>query len=189
MNPLWILGGLLAIAVLAAVREVPAGVRHPFTGRRIATPEEKRAILHELQQLGWPAAEVDRVIQLESGWESTARNTQSGASGLLQLLPSRLAEMGFMPDATPFASSIAFAALPPSEQQPYIVEYFRRIGRRWRQPGDTYLAVFAPSALGQPDSHVIFQPGTAGWALNKPLREGPEGPITAGSVRRKGMVA
>src|SRR5262245_1504821 len=94
MHPPYVLLGLLALAAMVMAARRPTDFRE-----RVATPEERHSILLSLQSLGWPAAEVDKCIARESGWKASAVNAATQAAGLIQLMPARLVELGFMPNA------------------------------------------------------------------------------------------
>lgn len=136
----------------------------------------KDVVLAEGTRRGWPAAELDAVIALESGWDPRARNPVSDASGLIQFMPATLRRLGWN------AGPAAFRNLSIEEQAPWVGRYLDLVGNRWRYPGDTYLAIFAPAYVGAPEQQILFQRGTAAWVQNPGLR-GPDGEIRAGYVR------
>jgi len=140
-------------------------------------PETRAAIVRELQiGFGFPAREIDAVIRLESGWHWDAVNPKTKAEGLIQIMPFNSRRWGIRPGTVKSSR--------PKVQLQYIARYFRDVNKEWKQPGDTYLAVAAPAAMGQPDAHVVYPVGSDAWELNKPWREGKDGPITAGSIRQ-----
>lgn len=150
--------------------------------RAVVSAEDKAVVLDEFERRGWPRAEADSVIARESGWDTRSLNPKTQAAGLIQMMPRNpnvLALVGWN------SGPQAFAMLTAPEQAPYIGRYLDRVSRKWRVPGDTYLAIFAPSFVGAPDDEVIFPEYSKAWIQNPGLRDGPTGPITAGSVRRK----
>lgn len=136
---------------------------------------EKEPVLAEGERRGWPRGELDAVISLESGWNPRARNPVSDASGLIQFMPATLKILGWHQGAA------AFRELSIAEQAPWVGKYLSGLPR-WRVPGDTYLAVFAPAYVGSPDSRILFPRGSKAWQQNPGLR-GADGEITAFSVR------
>lgn len=148
------------------------------------SPESKRRILAALAALGWPEREVDALIQFESGWNSAAKNVMSNASGLIQFMPATLKSLGFHPELEATARAKAMQALSADEQLPWIVRYFQQMGKQWKVPGDAYLVVAAPAYVGAPDHTVIYAIGSRAWVQNPAWRDGPTGPVTAGSIRR-----
>lgn len=148
------------------------------------TQAEKASLLESLAARGWPAREVDALIQFESGWNTRARNRTSNAVGLIQFMPTTLKQLGFHPELAPEARADAMQRLPAAEQFPWVLRYFNGSGKKWRVPGDSYLVVAAPAYVGAPDTQVIYQVGTKAWLQNPAWRNGPTGPVTAGSIRR-----
>jgi len=140
------------------------------------TPETREAVVRELEAgTGFPAKELDAVINLESGWHWDAVNPKSKAEGLIQIMPFHLHKWGIAPGTVRRSR--------PKVQLQYIGRYFAPLAGKWKVPGDTYLAVAAPAGLGRPDSHVVYPVGSDAWTLNRIWRDGPDGPITAGSIR------
>lgn len=153
------------------------GHAEPRTRRGGTQSEARTAIVRALELDGWPPLEVDTAIALESGWQPSAVNPTSHAVGLIQFMPATLKAVGFP------GTWEDFRRLSALEQLPYIRRYFAPM--RWRQEGDTYVAMAYPAALGKPDSFVIGPVGSVIWEQNSPLREAGAGPVTAGSIRRK----
>lgn len=72
------------------------------------------------------------------------------------------------------------------QQAPLVARFFFGVGSHLHAPGDVYLAIFYPAALGNADDSVIGPVGSAIWTQNRGLREPNGGPVTVGSVRRIG---
>lgn len=177
---------LLIAAVLLLRRKMqsnPAPAPAPARGN--VSPEDRAVVVAALVERGWPGAEVSKVIQIESGWRTNARNPVSNASGLIQLMPAWFARHEFRSDLpTGSERAAAFRQLDALGQLPWILTYFREVGRPWRVPGDTYLAVAAPAHVGAPNEKLVFAVGSKAWQQNPAWREPEGGPITAGSIRR-----
>lgn len=149
------------------------------------TPEDRDAVVAAIAERGWPSEEVRAVIRIESAWRTDARNRATDASGLIQLMPAWFASHGFRTDlATGKERAAAFRQLGALQQLPWILTYFREVGRKWSVPGDTYMAVAAPAYVGAPNEKLIFAVGSKAWQQNPAWREPSGGPITAGSIRR-----
>lgn len=175
---------MLVVAWFAAKRAAsssapPSGSSSPNAK---ASSSERARVTAALAELGWPAHEVDPVIQIESEWRPAARNPVSDASGLIQFIPRVLARLGFRPELEPAARAAAFRLLSADAQIPWILSYFRPM--KWRRPGDTYVAVAASGHVGAPDDRIIYPIDSAAWRQNPAWREPNNGPITAGSIRR-----
>lgn len=137
---------------------------------------EKDLILGVFEKHGFPRREADTVIGLESGWNPSALNPGSGAAGLIQFTPGTLQRMGY--------HGRPFQQLSAVEQMPYIDQYLSRV-KRWKVPGDTYMAIIAPAFIGVPDDTVVYPVGGPAWRQNPTMREGELGPITARSIRNR----
>lgn len=146
-------------------------------------PEDRVAILDALEAMGWPRGEVEKSIQIESGWRTDARNPKSTASGLIQMMAATLSTLGFGIGLTPREKADAFARTSAREQLPFIKRYFERF--KWRQPGDTYLAIAAPAFLGRSNDAVVYPVNSTPWLVNEPWRSALNGPVTAGSIRAR----
>lgn len=145
----------------------------PDPARR-ASPEEKNLVLAEFEKRGWPRAEADAMIWTESGWDPTARNKQR-FGGLIGFAPWLQKKWGVYPVWN----------LSAAQQAPLVGRYLDEVvpkGRHWTKPGDTYLTGAAPSFIGAPDNKIIYPRGSKAWEQNPGWR-GPDGEITAGSIR------
>jgi hypothetical protein len=137
---------------------------------------ERDAVLAEGERRGWPAAELDAAVQIESGWNPHAYAKSTNAGGLIGFMPFVLPMVGWR--GTPEA----FRAQGIRAQAPYVGRYFDVTKTKWRRPGDTYLALAAPGFVGRDDSVEVYPVGGKAWQLNPGWR-GPDGRITVGSIR------
>lgn len=140
-------------------------------------PEGERADLATVAyKHGVDAAELERVVEIESGWNTRAVNRDSGATGLIQLSRVNMQSLG--------TDSATVQAMTFAQQCDLIDKYLAKvkhpIGR------DAYMAIAAPGYIGAPDETVIYavnrHKGSA-WLLNPGWRSANDGPITAGSIR------
>lgn len=139
----------------------------------VATDHERELVLAEGEKRGWPRAELDAAISIESGWNPSAHNVQK-FGGLIGFSPGFARQHVGSPEAL-WSLSIA-------QQAPLVGKYFDGVAKRWRVPGDTYLALAAPAFVGAPDSTIVYKRGTKAWEQNPGWR-GPDGEITAASIR------
>ena len=147
----------------------------PETSLVVTTSASDRArVLDEFEKRGWPRAEADAMVAIESGWDPTAKNKQ-GFGGLIGFAPWLQKKWGVWPiwEKRPsIAGQVEFVAR-------YLDE---AVSKKWRVPGDTYLTGAAPSYIGAPDYQVVYKRGSKAWEQNPGWR-GPDGEITAGSIR------
>lgn len=157
-----------SVAGLAAMGVDPVGVA---------------GVLAAMGDAGIPDEEADRVVNIESRWNPSARNSASGAVGLLQWMPSTLAKLGGglipgVPDVTP----AVVTKLSRSGQVPLVRATFSTSqGYSRTRAGDAYLWIAAPGFFHQPPEKVIYPVGSSAWRLNPGWREPGDGPVT---VRR-----
>src|SRR5690606_33249314 len=90
------------------------------------------------------------VIDLESAWNPAARNTTSGASGLIQVTPEYANVVGM--------SIHTVRSLSGAEQVSRVAHpwwaYHKRVFRPdYEDPGDVLMAVFFPTAIGKAASY------------------------------------
>ena len=156
---------------LSALASDPSGVAHVLNTRLKATPF-RRAELPELQvELAW-------CIEIESAWQPDIVNPKSNATGLIQFMPKTAIKLG--------TTVQELRKMTRTEQSVYVQKYFDMVNLTCRQVGDIYLLMAGPVGLGKPDDFVIYPVGSAAWKDNPGLREPNDGPITSGSVRRRG---
>jgi hypothetical protein len=72
----------------------------------------------------------------------------SGATGLIQFMPSTARGMG--------TTTAALAKLSAEDQLRYVYEYFRPYAGRLHNLGDVYMAILWPKGVGKPDHYVLF---------------------------------
>jgi hypothetical protein len=148
-------------------------------------PGIRRASARELEELeriaaecGFDPDELATIISVESDWNPASHNTIR-AGGLIGFLPSTLRRLGWT--GTPEE----FWKLSIGEQLQYVARFYQPWCNRIHHPGDLYLATFWPASVGASDDDVIAAPEgphAMVWQQNPGLR-GPDGTITAGSVR------
>lgn len=91
----------------------------------------------------------------------------SGATGLIQFMPSTAVSLG--------TSTAKLAAMTAEDQLNYVYKYFRPFAGRLHNLGDIYMAILWPKGVGQADSYVLWDAGrqpttfrqNAGLDINK----------------------
>lgn len=76
------------------------------------------------------------------------------------------------------------AAMTAEEQLTWVERYFVTVGAkgRMRNVGDVYMAIFAPSAIGKPDSLVLYRAPSGEYTPNAGLDANHDGAITRGEA-------
>lgn len=75
----------------------------------------------------------------------------SGATGLIQFMPSTARGMG--------TTTAALARMTAEDQLNYVYKYFRPFVGRLNNLGDIYMAILWPKGVGKPDSYVLWDKG------------------------------
>ena len=86
---------------------------------------------------GWLA----NLINFESGFSPSIRNSKSGATGLIQFMPSTAEDYG--------TTTGALASMSAKTQWSYVRRYLKRKPKKFSEPTDVYMAVFYPWAMGR----------------------------------------
>lgn len=118
----------------------------------------------------------------ESGetFSASVRNAAgSGATGLIQFMPSTAANLG--------TTTAALSQMTAEDQLNYVYKYFRPYAGRLHNLGDVYMAILWPKGVGLQDNYVLFDrnktPTTyrqnAGLDINK------DGRVTRGECLAK----
>lgn len=176
-------------AVEATTQDAPAG-----GGATRPLPEPTQpgqpqawqpAIRAHAEEAGYNADALERVIRFESGGRPDIRNP-SGATGLIQFMPSVFAQMK-KPPGYENVTHDDLKDLTVEEQMPLVIAYLEERGLKPdADVGEYYLAVAAPGLLGKPDDRVAYKKGSKAWEQNPSWRPADGGDITAGSIRAKG---
>jgi len=140
--------------------------------------ENKTAFLAKVndicQKLNIKADWLMAVMAFESGINPAKVNSVSGATGLIQFMPSTAAGLG--------TSTTALKAMTNVQQLDYVHKYFAKYAPKIKNFTDTYLTVFYPAAVGLADSFVIGATGSA-IANQNPAFRNSNGAVTVGSVK------
>ena len=165
-------------------------IYRPTIPNEVANDEEfKAAVTSVSDRLEISPNDLYAVMGFETGgtYSPSIRNAAgSGATGLIQIMPSTAAGLGTTPEA--------LASMSRARQMHYVEKHLRSVGIR---PGaslsDLYMAVLFPAAVGKPDNFVLFGNGAiAGYEgkaydQNKGLDADNSGSITKAEATAKVM--
>lgn len=117
--------------------------------------------------------DIYRVIQGESAYNTAAYNSNSGASGLFQFIPSTAAELGY--------TTAEIRAMSPAQQLNVYGQYLDRWD--YGSGAQTGLGIMqaAPAYGNRPGNFEVYRPGTRAYAQN-PGWVGSDGRITVNSI-------
>lgn len=146
-----------------------AGVKH----KAMDDPEFNTALEKLSKQYGINKDWVNRLIQLESGGDTTAKNKSGSASGIIQMIDSTARGVG--------TTAEDLRKMTATEQLPFAFKYWDKYKGKINQPTDLYIANMYPKALGKPDDYKLEGNVYAG---NKALDKDKKGYITVKDIRK-----
>jgi hypothetical protein len=116
-------------------------------------PKFKAAAKDVAERLGVEFSWLMAIMEFETGgtFSPSQRNAAgSGAVGLIQFMPQTAYSLGTTPDK--------LVAMNAIEQLQYVEDYFFSGGglHKVKSLSDLYMCVLWPSAVGKPDSYVLF---------------------------------
>ena len=117
---------------------------------------------------------MSAVMSQESGYDPAIVNKVSGATGLIQFMPSTAELLG--------TTTAALRRMGDAQQLTYVEKFFRPFAGRLETPGDFYMATFQPAHVGKDPGFVLFSEGEIGYTQNAGLDRDRDGRITVGDV-------
>ena len=152
--------------------------QNPPPGNQIAwgakvSPDFKARVIAMAAELGTNPDFLMSAMAFESGesFSPSVRNAAgSGATGLIQFLPSTATSLG--------TSVEALAAMTAEEQLAYVQKYLNPYKGRIGNLEDLYMSILRPAAIGKPDSFVLFRRGTIAYEENAGLDANKDGMVT-----------
>lgn len=123
-------------------------------------------------RLGMDPDHLLAVMSFETGgtFSPSIKNPGSSATGLIQFMGSTAARLG--------TSTAELASMSAETQLGYVEKYFAPWAGRLHTVADVYMAVFAPSGVGQPDSFALYVAPSSAYQANAPLDSDGDGTIT-----------
>lgn len=163
-------------AIRPGTKELPAIEGSGLVwGARVS--QEFRAKVREIaERLGFDPNWIMSVIAFETGrsFLPSTRNKKSGATGLIQFLPSTARGLG--------TSTEALARMTDVEQLEYVYKYFQPKAGQIRSMADCYMQVLWPPAVGKSDGYVLWTEGSIEYTQNRSLDINHDGKITKGEA-------
>jgi hypothetical protein len=144
------------------------------SGNPNVTPAFMAKLDRVASNLGVASDDLYQIMQFESGIDPHKRNKAgSGATGLIQFMPSTAKNLG--------TSTDKLAGMSSEQQLDYVEKYFKRQGygpNKPRNQSDIYMSVLYPAAVGKPDSYPLFKQGTTAYRQNAGLDLNRDGAVT-----------
>lgn len=143
----------------------------------------KAKVIKISNNLGIDPNDLMAAMAFESGetFSASIKNQLSGATGLIQFMPSTATSLG--------TSTTALAAMTPENQLDYVEKYFAPYKNKLNSLEDVYMAILWPAAIGKPTTFVLFSKPSAAYTQNSGLDADNDGNVTkaeaAAMVRAK----
>lgn len=137
-------------------------------------PAERKALVQVANRLGMNPDYLVSAMKFESGLNEKAINKTSGASGLIQFMPSTAKNLGTTIDA--------IRKMSKTEQLVYVEKYFQSHAGKLKNLRDVYAAIFYPAAIGKSDDFVIANEGSAVYSQNQVFDKAGKGFITVKDI-------
>lgn len=145
-------------------------------GLEKTSPEFRLELCRMAERLKLSASAVAAVMSFETGqtFDPAKRNPLSSATGIIQFMEATARKLG--------TTTAELAQMTAVEQLRYVEAYYRPMAPRIRTTADHYMAVFAPSGIGQGDGFALYRAPSAAYTANKPLDRSGDGTITVGEA-------
>lgn len=142
-----------------------------FKGIETLSKYDLKALQNTANWIGIETDWLAAVIKFESNFKTAIQNAAgSGATGLIQFLPSTAKNLG--------TSVEALAKMSFVQQLEYVKKYFAPYRGKLKSLEDTYLAVFYPRAIGLQSTDIVATAGSKVYDLNSGFDRDGKGYIT-----------
>lgn len=145
---------LLERAIVLLKNKEPVAVmseRRPIAWGAKVSPTFRERVWWIADTLGLNPDDLMACMAWESGetFSPSVKNAAgSGATGLIQFMPSTAKQLG--------TTTAKLAAMSAEDQLNFVYKYFKPYTGRLNNLGDIYMAILWPKAVGKPDSYVLW---------------------------------
>lgn len=148
-------------------------------GAQNTTPEFRQKVSDIAGRLGMDPKHLMAVMSFETGgrFTSDVRNPVSGATGLIQFMPSTARGLG--------TSTSELARMSPMRQLDYVERYLTPYKGKMNTVEDAYMAVLWPAAVGRGPDHNLFSSPSIQYRQNAGLDSNGNGHVTAREAAAK----
>jgi hypothetical protein len=173
--------GGLTFRFLMAMAAVPGAVTIAW-GAKVSSAF-KQKVIKISNDLGVDPNFLMAAMAFETGesFSPSIKNNASGATGLIQFMPSTATSLG--------TSTSALAAMTAEAQLDYVAKYFAPYKNKLSTVEDVYMVILWPAAVGKPNGTVLFSAPSIAYEQNKGLDANHDGKVTkaeaAAMVRAK----
>jgi peptidoglycan hydrolase-like protein with peptidoglycan-binding domain len=155
----------------------PVTTDAPLAWGAKVSPEFKAKVRVISETIGCDPNFLMACMAFETGetFSPSVRNRMSGATGLIQFIPSTARGLG--------TSTDALAAMSAVDQLDVVEKYFR--GKAVRTLEDVYMAILWPRAIGKENDFVLFATPSRAYRQNAGLDRNRDGRITKAEAAAK----
>ncbi|WP_449416040.1 transglycosylase SLT domain-containing protein [Phormidium nigroviride] len=157
---------------ITAIANVSASLEPKWRAKKSAEFLNKTVAI--AKELGANPNHLMAIMQFESGLKADEVNRLSGATGLIQFMPSTARNLG--------TSTSALAAMGEVQQLDYVAKYLMPYKGQLNTIGDFYCSVLWPACVGKSDSYVLFTAGTIQYRQNNGFDRNRDGIITKAEI-------
>lgn len=157
---------------ISAIANVSASLESKWRAKKSAEFLNKTVAI--AKELGANPNYLMAIMQFESGLKANEVNRFSGATGLIQFMPSTARGLG--------TSTSALLAMSEIQQLDYVAKYLMPYKGKLNSLGDFYASILWPAAVGQPDGYVLFRVGTIQYRQNNGFDRNRDGIITKAEI-------
>ena len=142
----------------------------------------KAKVIQISSDLGCDPSHLMSAMAFETGetFSPSVRNKQSGATGLIQFMPSTAKSLG--------TTTTSLAAMTAVDQLDFVRKYLSPFKNRMNTVSDVYMTILFPVAVGKPEAHVLFKKPSKQYDQNKGLDANKDGQVTKGEAAAKVQV-
>jgi hypothetical protein len=152
-------------------------------GKKVS-PTFRQAVFDSSDRLGCQPDDLMACMAWETGETfspSIVNGAGSGATGLIQFMPSTAAALG--------TTTALLARMTAVQQLTCVEKYFRPWKGKLKNLGDLYMAILWPAGIGKPDSYVLFDKADAAhpkrYLQNVGIDMNKDGKVTRGECCAK----
>lgn len=117
------------------------------SGLEKTSTEFRAELCRVAQRLGTSPDYLSAVMSVESKFNPAIKNPLSGATGLIQFMPSTAKRLG--------TTTSDLARMTATEQLAYVEKYFKQFAGHLSTEEDVYMVVFCPAGLGKGSDNIL----------------------------------
>ena len=139
----------------------------------------KSKVIQICGELGCDPSNLMSAMAFETGesFSPSIRNKQSGATGLIQFMPSTAIGLGTTTDK--------LAAMSAVNQLDFVRKYLKPFKNKMNTVSDVYMTILFPVAVGKPEAFVLFKKPSKQYNQNSGLDANKDGQVTKGEAAAK----